>query len=173
MSLSGGSSHGLVIRIHDLRAASRGLKSWKSWWQEGLNSLLSSNKVSLLSREQTPQPCTGNIGSINSTTPYREYWEYKQDKKISVDSPYGNLGSLPGHGVLLGHCETKEMSLSGTCIERHGEDMLLNPLRAAKLEPRSHMGSRGLATRTLRGHFSENPRLFSGAVRVGNYTRSL
>jgi len=44
----------------------------------------------------------------NSKTRYREYREYKQDKKISVDSPYGK----PGQGVLLGHCETVSMGLS-------------------------------------------------------------
>jgi len=30
-----------------------------------LNLLLSSSKVSLLTRKQIPRPCTGNIGSIN------------------------------------------------------------------------------------------------------------
>jgi len=39
--------------------------------------LLSFNKVSLLTREQTPQPRTGNIRSVNSTNPHREYQEYK------------------------------------------------------------------------------------------------
>jgi len=41
------------------------------------NSLLRSKKVSLLTRERNSRPHTVNIGSINFTTPYREYWEHK------------------------------------------------------------------------------------------------
>ena len=59
-----------MVRIHNLRAASCGFESQKkSMVMAGRasdrNSLLSSSKVSLLPREQTPRLCTGNIGSIN------------------------------------------------------------------------------------------------------------
>ena len=45
-----GSGRGLMVRIRVLRVASSGF--------------LSSSKVSLITREQTPQPRPGNMGSI-------------------------------------------------------------------------------------------------------------
>jgi len=52
-----GSTCGLVVRIHDLCAVSRGFEPQKMVVTESssdLNSLLSPNKVSLLTREHTP-----------------------------------------------------------------------------------------------------------------------
>ena len=65
-----GSSRGVVVRIRVLPTVSRGFKSKKSqrWWAgraSDHNSLLCSEKVSLLTMEQTPRPRTGNIGRIN------------------------------------------------------------------------------------------------------------
>ena len=52
--------HGLMVRIHDLRAASGRLAPIpeKSMVVAERHSLLSSNTVSLLTREQTPRPRT-------------------------------------------------------------------------------------------------------------------
>jgi len=48
------SSHEFAVRIHDLPAASHGFESQKSewWWQEEHPELLSSNKVSLLTKSK-------------------------------------------------------------------------------------------------------------------------
>jgi len=58
------SSRGLMVRIHDLRAASCGFESLKKSMvvagrASDLNLLLSSRKVSLLTREQTPRGISG------------------------------------------------------------------------------------------------------------------
>jgi len=65
----GGSSRGLVVRMHDLHTESWVQIPEKSTVVAGkasdINSLLCSDKVTLLIMEQTPRPRTGNIGSIN------------------------------------------------------------------------------------------------------------
>ena len=70
-SYTRGSGRGLMVRIYDLRAASCGFESQKESMvvagrASDLNLLLSSSKVSLLTREQTPRPRTGNIGILGS-----------------------------------------------------------------------------------------------------------
>jgi len=70
------SGRGLVVRIHNLHQASCGLESPKSMVPRGRasnpNSLLSSNKFSLSTREQTPQ---SNMKNNNA--------EYKRQRSIS------------------------------------------------------------------------------------------
>ena len=61
-----GSSRGLVVEMHDLRAVSRGFKSQKTqrWWQEGHPTLIRSCAPTKSPWSKTLRPRTGNIGSI-------------------------------------------------------------------------------------------------------------